>query len=1036
MFIKTFLDTLKGDHPVLLEGLHSSAKAYILSHYQGPILVITSGSEGGHLLDDLRYFASDRVVAFPSWETLPGDEIAPSLDLMGDRFEALNTLLTAKNPLLVAPLQAVLQKVAAPKVLKSHLIHWKVGQEIPFDTIPKLLMQLGYRRESIVSEKGEFALRGGIVDIFPLSAQEPYRIEFFGDTVDEIRTFDPGNQKSTGTATEFFLPPSDEVALLKNEPSATLLDYFSKPPLIVFDELVAIEDHVVAFKNLPGSKSPLFLPFSELFQAKAPHLYLSIDPVESLSKVKKEGGGVTFEIFNQSLSAKRMTPPYEPIALERLPDDFSYEVIVQNPSDEKRLKEFLPFKAAYTRGTLNRGFLALNEKRGILSGSELLGRTVTTRKKRRTSHPLPASEFHELEMGDPIVHMHSGVGRFLGIEKQKNLNGEQEEFMLLEYAEGSKLYVPLTQSHLVSRYIGTREERPTLNKLGTNKWQTQRIKAEKAIIGYAKEMLEVQAKRVSEGGHASGPDSEDLNLFELEFPYEETDDQLSAIAALKKDMMASDAMDRLICGDVGYGKTEVAMRAAAKAVMDSGKQVAVLVPTTVLAMQHYDNFKARMANFPIEVGVVSRFVKPKQVRETLKKVAEGQVDILIGTHRLISQDVDFKNLGLMIIDEEQRFGVKAKEALKKRKSSIDCLTLSATPIPRTLYSSLIGLRDLSTISTPPHDRLPIKTIISLTEQEVIKSALLRELTRDGQAYFIHNRVETIFDKAAMIQALLPQAKVRVVHGQMKADEIDKIFHTFKSGKSDILVATTILENGIDIPNANTILIDRAHTFGMADLYQLRGRVGRSDRPAYAYFLVPGKRELPEEARRRLSALVETSGYGGGMKLAMRDLEIRGAGDLLGTKQAGHVSTIGFHLYCKLLKRTINALKRHVKTPFIETRVEFKRVAKLPEHYIPETSLRLELYHRLGEMESPDEVNQLYSELKDRFGAPPSEVDWLMSLTRIRIAASKKQILLLKFEKLSCYCETQEAKKVTTRRFPIPTRLKTAQEFEAYVMTQL
>jgi transcription-repair coupling factor (superfamily II helicase) len=574
-----------------------------------------------------------------------------------------------------------------------------------------------------------------------------------------------------------------------------------------------------------------------------------------------------------------------------------------------------------------------------------------------------------------------------------------------------------------------------LHTLGTKKWLNAKVQVQKAIVGYARDLLNIQASREAKGGFIYPPDSEEMFLFEAEFPFTETDDQIRAIQEIKQDMTSPKAMDRLICGDVGYGKTEVAMRAAFKAVIDGGKQVAVLVPTTVLAMQHYENFCKRMESFPVRIGVASRFVKPKEMKKTLEGVAQGSVDILIGTHRIISQDVGFKNLGLIIIDEEQRFGVRAKEHLKKAKVGVDCLTLSATPIPRTLYFSLVGARDISVINTPPHDRLPIKTILAEKENELMKNALLRELARDGQAYVIHNRVESIYRIADDIQKLLPSARLAIVHGQMAADEIDAIFHKFKQGEVDILIATTIVENGIDIPNANTILVDRADMYGMADLYQLRGRVGRWNRPAYAYFLVPKSRELHEISRKRLQALIETSGFGGGMKLAMRDLEIRGAGDLLGVQQSGNVSTIGFHFYCKLLKRAVDTLKKHVSPTFYDTRMEFQYAANLPSTYIPETNLRMEIYHRLGETASQDDVEELFKELEDRFGKLPEPTIWLKHLSRIRVFASQHQFTLLKFDATSLTVQRQVGKETIDRKTFLPP-FETPQQLEEKVLQML
>jgi transcription-repair coupling factor (superfamily II helicase) len=639
--------------------------------------------------------------------------------------------------------------------------------------------------------------------------------------------------------------------------------------------------------------------------------------------------------------------------------------------------------------------------------------------------------------GEAVVHMNSGIGRYIGIERRPNHLGVETEFMVLEYAEGGKLYVPMEQANLISKYIGSSDEKPELHTLGSSRWKRSREKTEAAIVGYASDLLKLQAERVIKGGFAYPEDSEPVKQFAEEFPYVETPDQLLAIEQIKKDMVSKQSMDRLICGDVGYGKTEVAMRAAFKAVIDGHKQVAVLVPTTVLAMQHFETFSERMANYPIKVGVLSRFVKPKEIENTLEGAANGTIDIIIGTHRLVSQDVTFKNLGLVIIDEEQRFGVKAKEHLKQIRKEVDCLTLSATPIPRTLYMSLTGARDLSIINTPPEDRLPIQSVVCTLSEDLIKNALLRELARDGQSYIIHNRVETIFQMADKIRTLVPTARIVVGHGQMSAQELDMVFHTFKSGKADILVATSIIENGIDIPNANTILIDRADRFGLADLYQMRGRVGRWNRKAYCYFLVPNTKELSEISRKRLSALTLSAGHGGGMKIAMHDLEIRGAGNILGTEQSGHVAAIGFQLYCKLLKKTIAALqKKEAPLFYQEVKIEFPYDARLPEDYVNETTLRMEIYQRLGDAENEKEIDELINEVRDRFGPLPPQVEWLHHITRIRLFAARNSFSYLKLTKVVFLAEQTHGKKNKISKKILIQLPKTPQELEHTILATL
>jgi transcription-repair coupling factor (superfamily II helicase) len=1060
--LKQFEEIAKKEESLLIEGLWDAPKALLLKLVTEATgkncIVITSESRESKLFDDCPYFGMKEIFDFPSWETLPGEEITPSPDIVGKRLSILHTLLSGKGPFyMLAPLQAVLQRTGSPDTLRQKCHKWKKGDAVNFSELGKFLTDLGYRRSAVVADKGEFALRGGIVDIFPLASSDPYRIEFFGNTLEGIRTFDPIGQKSIAKAETVFLCPAQEFELLKHEKkTATVFDYLGPETVVIFDDLLSLEDKYVALQSLSGAKSSFFLTFDDLMKAikGLPRIFWTKESVQELSDVRlKQKVGrafytgkeplqpLSFEIFHQEIETKRWRHPFLEVqgmlpTLERS-SNLDVHFITSTESEEKALKEKItpPKQAKFERGYLSSGFALTDSSTVLVPMTELTHRYKVRRQKWRSTYHTPASDFHELVPGDLVVHFHNGIGKFLGMEKKKNHLGQETEFLSLEYAEKSKLYVPISQAYLVSRYIGAHEEVPTLHTLGTKQWQKTKLHAQKAIIGYAQDLLRMNAERTVKGGFAFPDDTHELKNFENDFPYVETEDQIQAIAAVKSDMTSPKAMDRLICGDVGYGKTEVAMRAAFKAVADGKKQVAVLVPTTVLALQHFETFTDRMANYPIIIRAISRFHTPKEVKQTLKDVADGKVDILIGTHRLISKDVVFNDLGLIVIDEEQRFGVRAKEHLKTLKTGVDCLTLTATPIPRTLYLSLVGAREISLINTPPQDRLPIKTIISERDPELVHNALLRELSRDGQAFFIHNRVESIFQVSEELQKLLPEARIVTGHGQMAAEELDAVFHQFKSGNADIFVSTTIIENGIDIPNANTILIDRADQFGLADLYQLRGRVGRWNRPAYAYFLTPKGRTLPELSRKRLFALLEAPGYGGGMKIAMRDLEIRGAGDILGTQQSGQIASIGFHLYCKLLKRTIDALQKQAAPSFTETKMEFSFDARLPEEYIGETSLRLEIYHRLGEAASFDDVDAILAELKDRFGPCPSQVSWLIHLTRIRIAASKKRFILLKFNSHTLYTEQQEDKKVVRKTFSLPP-CKKPEELERAVLKVL
>lgn len=1063
--LKHLEEMIRTNGSILLEGLWDVPKALIaalaVQATGRSLLLLTGGMREDNLFDNLAELAPGLAVEFPAWETLPGEEIPPSPDIIGKRMEGLNALIHRKSPsILLCPLPSFLQKIAPKEQLAPLLETWKTGSKIPFDQIPEKLTALGYKRTAVVADKGEFAIRGGIVDLFPTASSDPYRVDFFGDEIDQIRTFDPVGQKSIQKVDSLFLCPANEMRLLSQAKRlVSIVDYLGKNPIIMWDDLVAIEDTYVALKQMPGAKSLFFYKLEEQLKLldDARHLFCTTQKLEEWSAVHSKSKersrlseSVQFEALNHTFAAERFFHPFRTIPdyfeqWEELQfgDDKNLTLYFLNSNDteEKEVKEKLaqselPKKTYFEKGYLTSGFVIADLPLAVIPNPEISHRTKIRRQKWRGTYHTPAAEFHQLSPGDLVVHFHSGIGRYKGMEKQVNHQGQETEFLTIEYAEGSKLFVPLSQAYLVSRYIGAKEDPPSLSQLGGKRWQAVRQQAQAQILGYANDLLQLYAERAVHGGFRYPEDSSLMRQFESDFPYQETQDQLTSIAAIKEDMTSAKAMDRLICGDVGYGKTEVAMRAAFKAALDGHKQVAVLVPTTVLAMQHFENFTQRMSGFPLVVDVVSRFRTPKQVRETLKLVEAGKVDILIGTHRLLSEDIKFKDLGLLIIDEEQRFGVRAKEHLKKFKAGIDCLTLSATPIPRTLYMSLVTARDMSVINTPPQDRLPIKTIIAETDNELISNALLRELARGGQAYFIHNRVESIYNRAEVIQKLVPQARIGIVHGQMAPDDIDPVFHQFKKGEIDLLFATTIIENGIDIPNANTILIDRADTYGLADLYQLRGRVGRWNRAAYAYFLIPKQANLPELTRKRLNALVEAGGYGGGMKIAMRDLEIRGAGDILGVQQSGQVSAIGFHLYCKLLKRAIEAIKKKKAISFEETKLEFSFDARIPDSYIQEVSLRMELYYRLGEATTYAEIDALLEEMQDRFGEAPLPVLWLYHLARLRAFATANQFTLLKFGNLSLLAEQQKGKTIEKKNLLLPKKFQTPEELETHVVAQL
>lgn len=1077
---------LRDGSSILIEELWNSPKALIASLAQKAtgkhILILTGASqEETRLYHDFACFTERPVIDFPAWETLPSDEIPPSPDIVGERYKALRNIQDSKQPyIILTGLQACLQRLMIPKRFEELYLSLHVGDNYEFDSFIERIISMGYSRQPVASDKGEFAVRGGIIDVFPVSTPDPYRIEFWGDEVTSLRTFDPIGQKTVKSVQSIDIPPAQELELItQSSETSSILDYLGPETLVILDDLLALEDRYAGLINIGGNPSSRFSSIDSFLDQIKPlqKIYLSQQPIEELSEVRvleKLKGSfysenapvhqVSFQMFNRDLTAYRWQHPFVPLsnyllpefaesdeltgqdiltALQKLPKtDCHLHVLCATELEQTSFEEkvrfaeiTLPKQTTIHIGYLSSGLVEPGAQQVILPMTEITHRYKIRRQKQRSTYHSVPSEVYDLNPGEMVVHLNNGIGRYLGIEKRANHIGIETEFLQVEYADNAKLYVPIQQAHFISKYIGSNEELPKMHTLGSTRWKRAKESTQTAILGYAKELLQLYATRSLKEGFVYDKDSPDMIAFEEDFPYEETEDQLGAIAAIKSDMTSNASMDRLVCGDVGYGKTEVAMRAAFKAVVDGQKQVVVLVPTTVLAMQHYENFCERMANFPVNIGVLSRFCSAKQIRDTLEGVRAGKVDILVGTHRVISEDVKFKDLGLVIIDEEQRFGVKAKEHLKKLKLNVDCLTLSATPIPRTLYMSLVGVRDMSVINTPPQDRLPITSILAEANDQIVKNALLRELSRDGQAFVIHNRVDTIFATADRIKTMLPQARVVVAHGQMHADEIDQAFHAFKSGQADILVATTIVENGIDIPNANTILIERSDHFGMADLYQLRGRVGRWNRRAYAYFLVRGLHRLPEIARKRLQALAASSGYGGGMKVAMHDLEIRGAGNMLGTEQSGHVSAIGFHLYCKMLKRTVKALQGQVPTNVCDTKIEFSIDARLPEDYVNEVSLRMEIYQRLGEALSWEEVDAIWEELQDRFGPPPEPVQNLYHMTRIRVFASLRGITLLKLDKLTMHAEQQKGEQQVSKNILVG-KIKTPVEMETKVIEGL
>lgn len=1054
-----FQAAIESGESLVIEELWESPKALLIALAQvctAQHIVVLTHSE--RLLTDFPFFGL-HPLEYPAWETLPSEEIPPSPDRVGERYRILHALAKDDTPkLLVCSLQAALQKILPKRLLQALYLHVSVGETLCFHALPQQLIEMGYRRMSVAADKGEFAIRGGIIDLYPVDSPDPYRLEFEEDTVVSIRKYDPIGQTSVGKVETILITPGQELELLsQSERLETIFDYLGPHTLIVLDQLATLEDKYATLKAMLGKKVRSFLNLEELLAqvTQAQKIFFTEEPLESLSDVQRQRPktgleSLSFESCGVSFAAKRWHPPFLTLTescagdvtsphdlLEALQkSDTPLTIVCQTVAEKESFHDRIP-DATIIEGYLSAGFVLLQPPLALLPTTELTGRVVVRRQKQRSHYHSHAAEVMSPTPGEAVVHMNNGIGRYLGVERRPNHLGQETEFMIIEYAEGAKLYVPMEQANLVAKYIGASDTKPEFHTLGSTKWQRSRERSEHAILGYAHDLLNLQATRLAQGGFAYPPPSDLIAQFTQEFPYHETEDQDLAIQQVYRDMELPLAMDRLICGDVGYGKTEVAMRAAFKAVVDGKKQVAILVPTTVLALQHFESFQTRMQSFPVRIALLSRFQKTKEIRQILAQVASGEIDILVGTHRIVGEDVLFKDLGLVVIDEEQRFGVRAKEHLKKIKHSVDCLTLSATPIPRTLYLSLVGARQLSVINTPPEDRLPIQSLVCQKNEEVMKNALLRELARDGQAYIVHNRVETIFECAQQIQQLVPSARLVVGHGQMSGEELDSVFHAFRSGEADILVATSIIEHGLDIPNANTMLIDHADRFGLADLYQMRGRVGRWNKKAYCYFLVSHLASIQELARKRLMALVQASGHGGGMKIAMQDLEIRGAGNILGVEQSGHVQAIGFHFYCKLLKKAVSALKRK-QTPLLyaDIKIEFPYDARLPDDYIHDVSLRMELYQRFGDIEDDEEADALLIEIADRFGPPPASVQWLAALSKIRLFAQQHAFTLFKLTPVVLHAEQRHGKKEKIVHKCLLKLSKDPQECVTQIRTQL
>ncbi|PYK88312.1 MAG: transcription-repair coupling factor [Verrucomicrobia bacterium] len=957
----------------------------------------------------------------PEAEFAAVENILPDPEIAAERLALLSLVeRNAGAHVIVATRASLDQPAPEPGALISASIQLRRRTTEKMERILEQLSGAGYERVAQVTTRGQFAVRGGIVDLYSWQAPLPVRVEFFGDEIESLREFDIDTQTSVndlGSVEILLSAAAKQGAAVSKTPGR-----FGNRPSLIEDQSGFIRDYIdnhdLKIDIEPGENSDAQIQISESWIESGP---------EDFSGAFQDCEVGEFAIGDLMLvQAKRAQ--FAARLKEWRANKAKIVIYFQTDGEIERFREIMGEKGALddvdlVEGTLARGFCFPAANLVVLSAAELFGRFAAhgRRRLRRAERHRAQIDFSELREGDFVVHLEHGVGRFLGLEKFAAQNRVQE-VLVLEFADEAKLYVPLEQAYLVSRYVGVGKKSPPLSSLGNAKWARAKKNAAASIFDYAGKMLALQAERETHPGHAFGPDTKWQAEFEHSFPFRETPDQLKTIVETKIDMEQPRPMDRLICGDAGFGKTEVAIRAAFKAVMD-GKQVAVLAPTTVLAQQHSEVFRQRMLDYPVRIEMLSRFRSHSEQRKVLELLREGGVDIVIGTHRLISGDVVFKDLGLVVIDEEQRFGVLHKEKFKELFKLVDVLTLSATPIPRTLYLSLVGVKDMSTIETPPLNRLPVETVVCGYDERIIRDAINREIERQGQVFFLHNRVQTIERMRDKIADLCPDAKIDIGHGQMDSDELEAVMARFVAGKIDVLVCTTIVESGLDIPNANTIIIDRADRFGLADLYQLRGRVGRAEHKAYAYLLLPREMMTIGGARKRINAIKQYSSLGAGFRIAMRDLEIRGAGSILGTAQSGHIVAVGFDLYCQLLKQAVAQRKGEklrlrlevdLRLDFVATNEaefvplgpEARMPAFIPASFVGDTTLRIQAYRHIAEITTREQLERLGRDWRDRFGPFPPAVDNLFLLTEIKLAAADASISRV---------EARERKLMLTRR---------------------
>ena len=1057
-----------GASRVRATNLAGSAKAVLAAALHedlgAPVLVVAPTTDRAEAwASDLEaLLGADAVGYHPQWEILPYEERDPQREIEGQRIEFLTALLDSAIRVGVTTARASIQKVLSPEDLASRRIEVETGDELDLDRLLSRLVAVGFERESMVAEVGTFSLRGGILDVFGYRMDAPVRIELFGDRVESIRSFDVASQRSIEPRRRVEVLPARErpddaarrqerrIERQKRWAEAarrlvSLVEYLPADGVVVVDEPARAAEAVEAAWRDAGRRhadaarsrvvpepADLWLDPEGFAAAWDPFRRvdtLALHVIEAGERPEGSMPGPAVARFRtrEPEPVQRSIPRLKGLLRRNVDEGIAPIVLCDNLGQLERLEELLPDdlegSVALAVGAIEAGFVSVDAGLAVYTDHEIFARRRPVRRRRRYESGSTLDHLTQISPGDYLVHLDYGIGQFEGLERLR-LSGEGEvEVLRIAYAEEEVLYLPVEQLSRIEKFVSEEGKAPTIHRLGSSRWERQKQRTKEAIAELADELLRLQAEREVTGGFAFGRDTEWQREMEAAFLYEDTPDQGAAAEAVKRDMERPRPMDRLVCGDVGYGKTEVAMRAAFKAVQD-GKQVAVLVPTTVLAAQHLETFQERLADFPVRIEALSRFNTAAEQRTVLEGVSEGSVDIVIGTHRLLSPDVVFADLGLVVIDEEQRFGVKHKERLRALKTSVDVITLSATPIPRTLQMSLMGIREMSLIETPPRDRSPIVTWVAEFDEELIEQAIRREVDRGGQVFFVHNRVKSIDAARRIVERLVPETRTAVAHGQMNERDLEEAMLRFFHGEVDVLVCTAIVESGLDVPRANTMVVDRADRFGLADLYQLRGRVGRSHHRAYCYLLTPPRERLTPEAEKRLRAVEEHTELGAGYRLALRDLEMRGAGNLLGAEQSGFIAAVGFETYLRLLEETVAEMRGEEGAEEVARReppeLAYDADAYLPDGYVPDPQQKLALYRRLARLEEVDQIADFARELEDRYGPLPGAAAHLLEAARLKALGARSRMSRMRIDPAGARAEL---------RWPVGVepRLKSIQE---------